>query len=116
MDKVEGAGRTVLHIAANENLVDVVTKHIELGCDTNKTNNNGLTVLRYAAIQEHVDVVRVELRCDLNKASANVQPMVNVDRDQFSPMQWHDVSPRSRAPYVPYHLIFALPPIRLYPR
>ena len=39
----------------------VVTKCIELGCDMNKTNSDGLAPLRihHAAIQGHVGVVAI---------------------------------------------------------
>ena len=34
-------------------------KCIELGCDMNKTNNDGLAPLHHAAIQGHVGVVAI---------------------------------------------------------
>ena len=42
--------RLVLHITAHENLVGVVSKRIELGCNMNKTNSDGLAPLHHAAI------------------------------------------------------------------
>ena len=48
-----------LHITAHENLMGVVNKRIEVGCDMNKTNSDGLAPLHHAAIQGHVGVVAI---------------------------------------------------------
>ena len=42
----------------------VIVKLVELGCNMNKTDNNGLTALHHAATEGHVDVVAklIELR------------------------------------------------------
>ena len=57
-------GQTALHTAAEQGCVGVVAKLIELGCDMNKTDSNGLAALHHAATEGHVDVIAklIELR------------------------------------------------------
>jgi ankyrin repeat protein len=40
--------------------VDVVTKLVDLGCDMNKTANNGVTVLHHAAAEARLPTTDVQ--------------------------------------------------------